>query len=166
MPDSRHDFDFLMGTWQIYNERLVERLKGCTVWESFEARGQARPLPGGIGNYDEFVPVDWRPGFVGMSLRSYRPATDLWSIYWLDNKTGGLDAAGNLLPPVVGRFDNGVGVFEGDDTFEGRPIRVRFIWSGIGPDRARWEQAFSPDGGASWEINWIMRFTRSSSEPS
>ena len=50
MPDSRHDFDFLMGTWQIHNERLAERLKGCTVWESFEARGPAWPLPGGIGN--------------------------------------------------------------------------------------------------------------------
>lgn len=56
----------------------------------------------------KIVPVDWRPGFVGMSLRSYSPTTGLWSIYWLDNKTGGLDAAGNLLPPVVGRFDNGV----------------------------------------------------------
>lgn len=160
MTDGRHDFDFWMGTWRIDNERLVERLNGCTTWETFVAHGQARPLPGGIGNYDDFVPVDWRPGYVGMSLRAYNPATDQWSIYWLDNQTGGLDAQGQLLPPVVGRFVDGVGTFEGDDTFAGRPIRVRFIWSDISANRARWEQAFSPDGGTTWETNWIMRMTR------
>ncbi len=160
MTDGRHDFDFWMGTWRIDNERLVERLKGSTTWERFEARGTARPLPGGIGNFDDFVPIDWRPGYVGMSLRAFNPTTNLWSIYWLDNRTGGLDTAGQLLPPVIGRFEHGVGVFEGDDALEGRPIRVRFIWSEITPTAARWEQAFSPDAGASWETNWIMRMTR------
>ena len=160
MADGRRDFDFLMGSWRIQNERLVDRLKGCADWERFEASGQAWPLPGRIGNYDEFVPIDWRPGFVGMSLRSFNPATGLWSIYWLDNQSGGLDAAGQLKPPVIGRFSSGVGHFLGEDTFEGRPIQFRFIWSDIAQDRARWEQAFSPDGGISWETNWIMRFTR------
>ncbi len=160
MQDGSRDFDFWMGTWRIDNERLVGRLQGSTTWETFEARGQARPLPGGIGNYDDFVPVSWRPGFVGMSLRAYNPVTELWSIYWLDNQTGGLDAHGHLLPPVVGRFRDGVGVFEGDDTLDGRPIRVRFVWSEISQTHARWEQAFSPDGGTTWETNWVMRMTR------
>ncbi len=160
MTDGRRDFDFWMGSWRIDNERLVERLKGSTTWERFEARGTAQPLPGGIGNVDDFVPIDWRPGYVGMSLRVFNPTTDLWSIYWLDNRTGGLDVAGYLLPPVVGRFTDGVGVFQGDDTFEGRAIRVRFIWSEITATGARWEQAFSPDGGVTWETNWIMQMTR------
>jgi len=160
MTDGRHDFDFWLGAWRIENERLVGRLQGSTTWETFEAHGRAQPLPGGIGNYDDFLPVNWRPGFVGMSLRAYNPATQSWSIYWLDNQTGGLDANGQLLPPVVGGFTDGVGVFEGDDTLEGRPIRVRFIWSEITPTSARWEQAFSPDGGLTWETNWIMRMTR------
>lgn len=160
MTDGRRDFDFWMGSWRIDNERLVERLKGSTTWERFEARGTAQPLPGGIGNFDDFVPIDWRPGYVGMSLRVFNPTTDLWSIYWLDNQTGGLDVVGHLLPPVVGRFTDGIGVFQGDDTFEGRPIRVRFVWSEITATGARWEQAFSPDGGVTWETNWVMRFTR------
>ncbi len=160
MTDGRHDFDFWLGAWRIDNERLVGRLQGSTTWETFEAHGRAQPLPGEIGNYDDFLPVNWRPGFVGMSLRAYNPATQSWSIYWLDNQTGGLDANGQLLPPVVGGFTDGVGVFEGDDTLEGRPIRVRFIWSEITPTSARWEQAFSPDGGLTWETNWIMRMTR------
>ena len=154
-----HDFDFWYGRWHNRNRRLVKRLQGCTEWETFDAIGAAWPLPGGIGNYDDFVPQDWRPGFVGMSLRIFSPQTKLWSIYWLENQTGGLKD-GELLPPVIGGFKDGVGIFEGDDTFEGKPIRVRFVWSDITPTSARWEQFFSPDGGQSWESNWVMEFTR------
>jgi hypothetical protein len=154
-----HDFDFWHGRWHIHNKRLVKRLQGGNDWETFEATATARPLPAGIGNYDDFVPKDWRPGFVGMSLRIYSPQTQLWSIYWLDNQTGGLDG-GLLKPPVMGGFKDGVGIFEGDDVFEGKPIRVRFVWSDITPTSARWEQFFSPDGGQSWESNWVMEFSR------
>jgi hypothetical protein len=53
-----------------------------------------------------------------------------------------------------------VGTFVADDTLDGRPIRVRFVWSRITARSAQWEQAFSADGGASWEINWVMQFER------
>lgn len=33
----------------------------------------------------------------------------------------------------------------GDDTDEGRPIKVVFRWTRLGPDAARWKQAFSLD---------------------
>jgi hypothetical protein len=60
----------------------------------------------------------------------------------------------------VGSFANGVGVFEGRDELDGRPIVTRFVWSGITDTAARWEQAFSPDEGRTWETNWIMTMTR------
>jgi len=110
---------------------------------------------GGIGNADSFVAAgDWRPGFVGITVRLYDRADDLWRIYWADNARGVFD------PPVVGRFTDGVGIFDGDDQHEGRPVRVRFRWTHDGTRSARWEQAFSADGGATWETNWIMSFTR------
>ena len=159
--DSSRDFDFLMGHWHIENRRLVQRLQGSHEWETFEATGYACPLPGGIGNYDEFVPSGWRPGYVGMSLRVFNPETKLWSIYWLNNQTGGLDSkTGMLLPPVIGKFKDGIGSFEGTDELHGKPILVRFIWSDISSNHARWEQMFSPDNGNTWETNWIMLFTR------
>ena len=65
-----------------------------------------------------------------------------------------------LDPPVRGRFQDGVGTFLADETFNGKPIRVRFTWSKITPASAHWEQAFSPDAGATWETNWVMDFTR------
>ncbi len=158
--DGSRDFDFYHGHWRIENKRLVKRLAGSTEWETFEATAQARPLPAGIGNFDDFVPQNWRPGFTGMSLRIYSPITKKWSIYWLDNKTGGLDAAGHLTVPVVGEFKDGVGTFTCNDEFEGKPIMVRYLWSNITHNSARWEQAFSPDGGKTWETNWVMNQTR------
>jgi len=91
----------------------------------------------------------------GMSLRTYDPDRNRWSIYWLDSRRPGV-----LFPPVVGGFDKGIGTFYGDDEHDGRAIRVRFLWSRITPTFCQWEQAFSEDGGASWETNWIMENTR------
>ncbi|MCB1051366.1 MAG: hypothetical protein H6510_17775 [Acidobacteria bacterium] len=153
--DGAHDFDFVHGQWHIHNRRLKARLNGCQEWLEFEAHSLSTPLPGGLGNQEIWQTEFW-PDFVGMALRFYNPETRLWSIYWVDN-TG---APGVLQPPVTGRFQEGVGIFEGDDIFAGQAIRVRFIWTHIDPDHARWEQAFSADQGTTWETNWVMAFTR------
>ena len=157
----QRDFDFLVGDWIVNNQRMPEPLTGSSEWETFEARLRNRPLPAGIGNMDDFVSETWRPGFVGLSFRIFNPKTNLWSIYWLNNRDGGIDAAtGALTAPVVGEFRDGVGNFEAADTFGGRPIRVRYTWSEISNVAARWQQAFSPDDGNTWETNWIMEMTR------
>ncbi len=154
LRDGSHDFDFQTGRWRIHNERLKERLKGCTEWETFEATQEARLLPGGLGNMDDFFTDHW-PGFVGMSLRLYNPRTRNWSIYWASNRIDGFE------PRVVGAFDDkGVGVFAGHQELDGRTILVRFTWSNITRTTARWEQDFSPDEGKTWEKNWIMTMTR------
>jgi hypothetical protein len=152
--DASHDFDFRFGNWHIENERLLKRLAGCTEWEYFRATSHGQAILGGMGNTDDFVPENWRPGFIGMTLRLFNPSTQQWSIYWMSNQTGKLE------PPVVGGFQDGVGIFEGDDVLEGCPIRVRFIWSEITANSALWEQEFSEDAGQTWEKNWIMRMTR------
>lgn len=151
--DGARDFDFLMGGWKVHNRRLRERLQGSTEWIDFAATNVARPLLGGLGNEDEFR-TDYWPGFIGMSFRFFNPATKQWAIYWADNRRGTLE------PPVLGTFSGDVGTFEGTDTFEGQPIRVRFIWSRITTATPRWEQAFSADDGKTWETNWVMDFSR------
>lgn len=152
--DPSHDFDFIIGRWRIHNRRLVGRLEGSTTWEEFEAEGRAQPVLGGHGNIDEFLAPAWKPGFAGLTLRTYDPALQRWSLYWVDN------GLGLLQPPVVGRFQDGVGVFEGPDVLRGRPIVVRYVWSHIAAGAARWEQFFSPDDGRTWESNWVMKFER------
>jgi hypothetical protein len=155
------DFDFLIGHWVVRQHRLKLRLQGCDDWESFTATSCVQALPGGVANFDALVAEAWRPGWVGMTLRVFNPATMLWSIYWLTNEGGGIDGhTGRLEVPVVGRFEGDEGLFDGDDVVDGRPIRVRFRWQRLGTDAARWEQAFSADGGQSWEVNWVMAFER------
>lgn len=154
------DFDFLLGHWRVENRRLQQRLQGNDDWEVFSATSNNQRLSAGIGNYDDFIPETWRRGFVGMSLRIFNPETALWSIYWLDNATGGLDPAGILRPPVVGKFTGAVGVFEGEEELDGKLVKVRYRWSDIAHNSARWEQAMSADGGATWEMNWEMLFER------
>ena len=152
LTDGRHDFNFITGRWLVSNRRLRRPLEGCTDWENFEAVQDGALLLGGVGNMNDLVTGDKQT--IGMALRFFNPQTRLWSIYWVSQDNG------LLQPPVTGSFAGGVGRFEGNDSHEGRPVRVRFTWSGITPSRARWEQAFSEDGGRHWETNWVMSLSR------
>lgn len=153
--DGAHDFDFFIGDWQVRHRRLKLRLAGCTDWQDFAGSARCRALMGGLANVDdnELELPDGR--YTAVSLRSFCAATQTWAIWWLDARQPHM-----LDRPVVGRFQDGVGVFETDDTLAGQPIRVRFTWSDIGAQRCRWQQAFSADAGATWETNWIMEFSR------
>jgi hypothetical protein len=149
------DFDFLHGKWNSHNRRLSERLAGSDEWEEFEATIVTRPSLDGLGNQEEFR-TEYDGGFVGVAFRFFDPASRQWSIYWADSRRPAL----LLEPPVIGSFSGDVGLFECDDTFDGRPIRVRYKWSAVTTPRPRWEQAFSEDGGETWETNWVADFTR------
>jgi hypothetical protein len=147
-----NDFDFLIGSWDIANRRLREPLAGCTDWYEFPATSVAVRLLGGMANLDEMsMPT---LGFSGVTLRLFNPEREEWSLYWISSRNPHIDT------PVVGRFIDGVGTFFGDDTHDGRPIRVRFLWSQITPTSAHWEQAFSEDGEKTWETNWMNDLTR------
>jgi hypothetical protein len=146
------DFDFLVGRWTVASRRLRHLFVGSDDWYDFQGTSECRSFFDGAGNFDEVAfPSE---GFRGISLRLFDPATGDWSIYWANSITG------RLFPPTIGRFAGGRGDFFGDDEEAGRPIRVHFTWSEITPTSARWEQEFSPDGGTTWESNWVMEFQR------
>ncbi len=148
------DFDFLFGTWRVHHRKLKNRLAGETDWIQFEGEVICCPVLGGLGNVDDNLLDDPSGAYRAMSLRCYDFQAGRWSIWWVDARTMRLE------PPVHGQFEDGIGTFQGEDTFAGKPIRVRFLWSDITPHSARWEQAFSGDGGANWEPNWVMIFKR------
>ena len=150
-----HDFDFQQGHWHVAHRRLKARLAGCTDWEEFPGTSEQRPLLGGHGNVEDNLLHLPTGSYRALALRSYDPAGGTWAIWWLDAR-----APHALDVPVIGRFENGVGTFYADDTLGGRPVRLRFLWLGADTARPRWEQALSADGGASWETNWTMDFTR------
>jgi hypothetical protein len=147
------DFDFLVGEWDGIQRRRKAWLADCDEWYEMKSVTRCWSVFGGAGNIDEVHFPE--QGFTGLTVRLRDVATGDWSIFWANSRDGILG-----VPPVTGRFENGVGRFYADEVLEGRAIRVRFTWSHITQDSARWEQAFSPDGGETWEANWTAEFTR------
>ena len=150
---SVHDFDFLDGKWEMVNRRLVKRGVGSNEWDVFPATVRAHVLMGGVTNVDEVVfPTK---GWAGTTFRHFDLEKKQWSIYWINSRDGKMH-----LAPQVGGFDGDIGLFYGEDMDEGRPIKVVYKWTKVGPDGARWEQAFSYDDGKTWETNWVNEHRR------
>ncbi|WP_332638965.1 hypothetical protein [Brevundimonas sp.] len=149
--DGRRDFDWEIGEWTTRLSRLQRPLSGSTTWVEYEGTTVVRPVLGGANLVE--LSVEGPAGRIeGLSLRLYDTEARQWSL----NFAGG----GVLSPPVYGEFKDGRGVFFGQDTWAGRAILVRFVISDVTADSARFEQAFSADGGATWEVNWIAVDTR------
>lgn len=149
-------FDFLHGRWDVRHNKLRERLAGCRDWYDFPGTLDVAPILSGIGNFDENGLADPAGAYEAHSLRLYSPTADRWSVWWLDAR----DPGAGLGPPVVGRFEGRKVWLYGEDTFAGRPIRVRTTYEPLDDAKAQWTQAFQ-EGDGEWEVNWIMDFTRS-----
>jgi len=152
--DGQHDFDFEIGTWKTHLKRLVRPLTGSTTWVEYEGTTVVRKVWNGRANLVE-LEVDGPAGHIeGLSLRLYNSESRQWSLNFSNS------AGGTLSPPSIGEFKNGRGEFFNPETLNGRPILVRFVISDITPTSCRFEQAFSDNGGKTWEVNWIATDTR------
>ena len=148
-----HDFDFQVGDWRVHHR--VKRPSG--EWFEFDGTCSNRPLMGGAANVEDNR-FDKPSGVTrGVAMRAYDPTTASWAIWWIDSRA----PHAPIDPPVIGRFDNGVGTFYSDGTLDGKPMRTRYTWSHITNTSARWEQAYSFDAGKTWDTNWTMEFRRS-----
>jgi len=151
----RQDFAWLVGRWNVQHHRLKERLLNNHEWEDFTGTSELWLTMNGLGTVDDNVLNLPSGQYRAVGVRAFNQQTRQWLIWWLDSRN-----PTTLDPPVAGGFENGVGTFTGPDTLRGRPIIVRYQWSEITANTARWEQAMSPDNGVTWEVNWIMHFTR------
>jgi len=151
---SPDDFDFLQGNWTVRNRKLKSRLSGCQEWLSFDAEQKMLKVLGGKGNIDFMSTNLDGLYYEGMTLRLFNPITRLWSIYWADNQHVTLEK------PVYGSFEGPIGRFFCKDVFQGKEVLVRFNWDASDLERPIWSQAFSDDGGMSWEWNWYMHFEK------
>ena len=152
--DGRNDFDFLTGNWKVHHKLLKGRLKGSTEWDEFEGTCVDKKILNGLGNFDEVVMHTKTGTFNAVAMRLFDINSHEWSIYWAAGTSGMLDV------PMVGGFKDGRGEFYSQEVFEGRHIFCRFTWSKITANSCQWEQAFSIDGGKTWETNWMNTFER------
>jgi len=152
--DGQHDFDFEFGSWKTHLRRLVHPLSGSNTWVEMDGTSVVRKVWDGRANLGELEMNDATTHLEGLSLRLYNPQSHQWSIYWANSRDGSLGT------PMIGGFKDGRGEFFDQETFGGKAIFVRFIFSEITATSFRLEQAFSADGGKSWEPNWMATFTR------
>ena len=157
--DGQHDFDFEIGKWKTHLRRLQRPLTGSTTWGEYEGTTVVRKVWNGRANLVELDVVGPSGHIEALSLRLYNPESRQWSLNFANSK------GGTLGQPTIGEFKNGRGEFFDQETFNGRAILVRFVISDITPNSCRFEQAFSEDGGKSWEVNWIATDTRVGDAP-
>jgi hypothetical protein len=145
------DFDFLVGEWDVASRRLKKRWAASPQWEEFVGVSRLEKRLDGLANIEELsFPTK---GFSGLTVRLFDLEDQRWSIFWASSRDG------RLTPPMFGGYLGDRGDFVGEDTDEGAPVKVRFLWLRRGArGHPRWEQSFSRDG-RRWEINWIMDFT-------
>jgi hypothetical protein len=157
LHDGAHDFDFIIGDWKAHVRRLPERLVGSTVWIEYEGTSSHHKLFGGPANLEEFkvASLDGKLNIHAQTLRLYNRETRQWSIFPVDAAEGTLG-----YPPVIGDFRGGVAELFDQEDWKGRAIFVRYHWFNLSPLACRMEQAFSADGGKSWETNWICELSR------
>jgi hypothetical protein len=152
--DGAHDFDFEFGDWTMRLKRLARPLSGSDEWVEYEGRSVVHPIWGGAANVGE-IDISGPAGRIqGMSVRVYNPASGQWGVSFASARGGELGA------PMIGGFKDGRGEFYNQETFDGRAIFVRFVFSDITPAAFKLEQAFSADGGKTWEPNWIATFKK------
>jgi hypothetical protein len=155
--DGSHDFDFLIGDWKAHVRRLPDRLNNSNVWVEYDGISNHHKLLDSNANFEQFevTSTDKKLHIKAQTLRLYNPATRQWSIYLVDLDNGTLDT-----PPVVGAFNGKRGEFYHQEILKGRTILVRYLWLDLSPNSARMEQSYSPDGGKTWEVNWICELSR------
>lgn len=152
LEGATHDFDYLIGAWTTQQKRLKALAAGSHEWVAAPANQHcAVPYLNGQAIVEQSRFPDNRAA--GLFIYTFSSIHRQWSIRWVNGKTGELE------PPYVGGFRGTRGEFYGDDDYNGRPIKVRIIWTNPDRDHARWEQSFS-FGGRAWEVNWISDFTR------
>jgi hypothetical protein len=152
--DGQHDFDFEIGTWRTHLKRLLHPLSGSDIWVEYEGVTTVRKVWNGRANLVELTADGPTGHFEGLNLRLYNPQSHQWSLNFANSRSG------TLGQPTIGGFVDGRGEFYDQEDFNGRAVLVRFVITPHDADTVHFEQAFSDDGGKSWEVNWVATDTR------
>ncbi len=152
--DASKDWNFLFGTWRTHYKLLRHRLVNDHEWYACEGTSVVRPFWGGEGNLEDGDLHCPAYNVGGLTLRLYNRDTRQWSLFWGTRERG-------IVPPAqIGHFvSDGAGEFYAHDVQEGKHVIIRFQWTRVNGN-PHFQQAFSADGGKTWETNWICDYER------
>ena len=144
------NFNLLEGVWDVESHSLKRRMAEEEEWQENHMETTYRILLGGlVAINDTYGTFNNRP-MHGFMFRAYDPDKDEWQFHWMSK------GYPHLTEQVRGRFENGVGVFYGTETNEGREFPMRFRWKMISDDHAFWEQSYQNPETGEWQINWTL----------
>jgi hypothetical protein len=152
--DGQHDFDFNFGIWKTHIKRILDPLSGATHAIELNGTVTVRKVWDGRAQLEEIETNGPNGRWEGLTLFLYNPLAHQWSQSFVNSKNG------VLTLPLIGSFKDGRGELFSSDSFDGRSILVRGVWSDIKPDSHRYEESYSNDGGKSWAPAFIATLTR------
>ena len=88
-----HDWDFLVGRWNVRHHRLKARLAGSTEWEEFDGTCVNWPTLGGEGNVDDNMLELPGGTYCAVGIRALDAKAGHWLIWWLDARNPTIDRA-------------------------------------------------------------------------
>lgn len=154
LPAEARQFDFWVGEWAV---NLRTRQSDFSFADTHAAVARIYPILRG-----KAVLELWDSRQIkGYSLRYFDVARQEW-VLWLNWPGPGRSGSSSLS----GEFRHGRGDFysrrEGAD---GTTTLSRYSFNDITPTSLRWDDAYSQDGGDTWNGNWIMEFSRTAAQP-
>ncbi len=154
LRDGQHDLDFNLGTWKTHIRRLKDPLTGSNTWTEMEGTVTFQKIWDGKAQLETIEASGPGANFEGMQIFLYNPEAHQWSMTFANSRQG------VLTVPAVGEFKDGRLELYDQEPYNGRMILVRAKFFDISPDTHRFEQAFSDDGGKTWEPNFTATLTR------
>lgn len=150
-PEFRQ-LDFWLGRWMVSwdpspglaagtgTNTVTREYGGCVVQEAFVGG----PATGGL---------------VGHSVSSFHGPSQRWRQTWVDNQGGHFTLVGGWVDrsedgPQGGRF-----VLVASRPGDGLPAQ-RMVFESITERSLTWRWQVTPDAGASWSDQWVIRYTR------
>lgn len=152
--DGQHDFDFNFGVWKTHIKRRLHPLTGSNEFMELSGTVTVRKVWNGRAQLEEIEADGPNGHWEGMTLFLYNPKAHQWSQTFVDSQAGTLEGG------LIGSFHNGRGELYSADTFNGRAILVRGVWSDITPTSHTYEESYSDDGGRTWEAFFTGTLTR------
>ncbi|MGH8318263.1 MAG: hypothetical protein ACREUL_09835 [Steroidobacteraceae bacterium] len=156
--DGSHDFDWDIGAWKTHQRRRLHPLTGSNQWVDYNGTDVVRNLWEGANT--GMIEADGPAGHLEIfTIRLYNPDSHQWSVSFTN------PASGVMSHALTGEFKNGRAEFYDQEPYKGREILVRFSISDISVNSCRFEQAFSGNGGKTWETNFIVTESRMKERP-
>lgn len=156
LRDGQHDFDFNLGNWRTHIKLLRKAASGPDTWVEFDGAASVRKIWGGRAQLEE-IEADGGTGHLeALTLFLYNPQAHQWSKVFADSSDGELGQA------MVGEFKGGRGEFFDQESYRGRTVLMRAVWSDITANSQHFEESFSADGGKTWKPCFVAAVTRQS----